>query len=268
MKQPTPAGAGLLPVQLLTVLTVLAALLFALPFPVQAATSVPSPTSQFYVNDFANVINDSTEQLIMKDSVALQAKTGAQIVVVTIDTLDGAVLEEFSLDLLRTWGIGDKTKNNGVLLLLAVKDRKSRIEVGYGLEGALPDGKTGRIQDDYMLPYYARDQFDAGIRNGYLAILGEVATEYGLDASSIDAATAQTGSASSGTLPAFVRYILIGLGILLLLFDWFFLGGFITRTLLSIMFWRGGFGGGGSRGGGGYRGGGGGGGGGGSSRGF
>ena len=253
--------------RLIGLLTVCFVLLVAL-VPVLAAAA-PAPTTQFYVNDFAGVLSDSTEQLIMKDSVALQAKTGAQIVVVTITSLDGAVLEEYSLNLLRTWGIGDKTKNNGVLILLAVKDRKSRIEVGYGLEGALPDGKTGRIQDDYMLSYYKNNDFDAGIKNGYLAVLGEVAKEYSLDVTTIESASAQA-PAKSLSIPPFV--------LMMIPFAFFLLFVLIGR----VRGWRGGgrgdgfgggggfgsgFGGGGG-GGGGFSGGGGGGGGGGSSRGF
>ena len=67
-----------------------------------------------------------------------------------------------------------KKKNNGVLMLLSIQDRKSRIEVGYGLEGALNDAKTGRIQDNYMIPYFKEDNWHDGIKNGYNAILSEV----------------------------------------------------------------------------------------------
>ena len=258
-------------------------LLAVITVPVLAA-GIPQPTSDFYVNDFANVLSDSTEKMILQDSAALADKTGAQVVVVTIDSLDGQVLETYSLDLLRSWGIGAKDKNNGVLILLSIGDRKSRIEVGYGLEGRLPDGKTGRIQDDYMLPYYGKGDYDAGIKNGYLAILKEVADEYSLDLATIEQSTplAATSSTSSSTSP--FSMIPVGIGIVLLLIDWIFLHGKITKTLLLIMFWGGGrrggggfggggfggggFGGGGFGGGGGFSGGGGGGGGGGSSRGF
>lgn len=67
--------------------------------------------------------------------------------------------------MLRGWGIGSRDKNNGVLIVVATQDRQSRIEVGYGLEGALPDGLTGRLQDDTMLPYFKQGQYDKGIVN-------------------------------------------------------------------------------------------------------
>ena len=80
--------------------------------------------------------------------------------------------------MLRGWGIGSRDKNNGVLIVVATQDRQSRIEVGYGLEGALPDGLTGRLQDDTMLPYFKQGQYDKGIVNGYAATAATVAKEY------------------------------------------------------------------------------------------
>ncbi len=252
--------------RLLGTLTAMFILLVAMT-PILAA-SVPTPTSQFYVNDFADVMSEDTEQMVMKDSVALQAKTGAQIVVVTIDTLNGAAPEEYSLNLLRTWGIGDKTKNNGVLILLVVKDRQSRIEVGYGLEGAIPDGKAGRIQDDYMLSYYKNGDFNAGLKNGYLAVLAEVAKEYGLDVTTIESSAAAAPASDSPLFPDLI------IPIVFVIF-------FISVVIISIrgtgFRGGGGFGSGGSGlggfgsgggGGGGFSGGGGGGGGGGAGRGF
>ena len=119
-----------------------------------------------------------TEQYILSTNQELESKTGAQIVVVTIPSLEGQSLEEYATDLFRQWGIGDGEKDNGVLLLCAVEDRLFRVEVGYGLEGDLPDGKTGRMQDEYIIPLLQENQFDAGIKNGYNAFLQEVAAVY------------------------------------------------------------------------------------------
>ena len=98
----------------------------------------------------------------------------------TIPSLEGQSLEEYATDLFRQWGIGDKEKNNGLLLLCALEEREFRVEVGYGLEGDLPDGKTGRMQDAYIIPLLREDQFDAGIKNGYSAFLQAVAEVYGV----------------------------------------------------------------------------------------
>lgn len=144
--------------------------------PVSAA--VVAPTDDFYFYDGAQVLSEETEQYILKHSRELDVKTGAQIVVVTIPSLDGAVLEEYATDLFRKWGIGDAEKNNGLLLLCAVEDRQFRVEVGYGLEGDLPDGKTGRMQDAYIIPLLKEDKFDEGIKNGYTAFLQEVSAVY------------------------------------------------------------------------------------------
>ena len=144
--------------------------------PVSAA--VVSPNDNFYVYDGAQVLSEETEQYIRNASQELDNKTSAQIVVVTISSLEGQSLEEYATELFRQWGIGDAKKNNGVLLLCAVKDRQFRVEVGYGLEGHLPDGKTGRMQDTYIIPLLKEDKFDEGIKNGYNAFLQEIAKIY------------------------------------------------------------------------------------------
>ena len=159
--------------------------------------AVVSPTSNFYVNDYADVLSKETEDYIMNTNVELNNKTGAQIVVVTVKSLDGKSIEEYATELFRKFGIGDKTKNNGVLLLCSTGDRRFRIEVGYGLEGALPDGKTGRIQDEYIIPYLKNDNYDEGIKNGYNAILEEVCKEYNVE---ITGAIKAVRSSSKGTV--------------------------------------------------------------------
>lgn len=140
-----------------------------------------TPTSDFYVNDYANLLNEETKEYIINTNKSLCSQTGAQIVVVTVPSLDGDSLEDYATTLFRNFGIGDKNKNNGVLLLLALEERKFRVEVGYGLEGILPDGKTGRIQDEYIIPYLKQDNWNDGIKNGYNAILEVVANEYNVE---------------------------------------------------------------------------------------
>ena len=139
------------------------------------------PTSNFYVNDYANILSNETENYIMENSVSLASQTSAQIVVVTVPNLDGASLEEYATRLFREFGIGDNKENNGLLLLLALEEREMRVEVGYGLEGILPDGKTGRFQDEYMIPFFREDNFDEGMLNGYKAFFQEVANYYEYD---------------------------------------------------------------------------------------
>lgn len=142
----------------------------------------PEPTQAFFVNDFANVLSPETEQIILNQGAALAQKTDAQVVVLTVNTLDGDPIEEYALNLGREWGIGDEEDNTGVLLLLAVEERETRIEVGYGLEGRLPDSKAGRFLDVYAVPHFRNDDFDTGVRETYQALVNEVYLEFGMEA--------------------------------------------------------------------------------------
>ncbi len=113
-----------------------------------------------YVNDFAHVLNaDTVAQL---DDICRQVdqKAHAQIAVVTINSLDGADVEGYAVDLYKAWGIGPKSSNRGVLILLAVQDRRYRVEVGYGLEPILPDGKVGGFGRE-AVPYLRDGNYSA-----------------------------------------------------------------------------------------------------------
>lgn len=234
---------------------------------------IPSPPTDFYVLDQADLIDIATENQIVALSSELAAQTGAQVVVVTVNSLGGRTLEQYSLALVRSWGIGDAQKDNGVLLLVAYDDRKLRIEVGYGLEGRINDAKAGRIRDNDILPYFKQGDYLTGIRNGYFALLAEVEAEYPSVTIPPYQGTGGTdypsGTTSEPMSPLMQTLLFIGI-IVLLICDWVFLHGAITRAILfSMIFRRGGgsFGGGGGRGGG-FSGGGGSGGGGGASGGW
>lgn len=144
--------------------------------------SLLTPMERFFVNDFADVLSDEAENAIYAQGVQLQEKTNAQVVAVTVDSLDGEEIEDYSYDLANAWGIGEAKKDTGALLLLAVEERQVRIEVGSGLEGQLTDGKTGRILDHYAVPYLKEDDFSAGIQKAYEAIVNEVYLEFGMQA--------------------------------------------------------------------------------------
>ena len=145
-----------------------------------AAPNIPSkPTTSIYVQDYANVLSPQTEERIQSIGTQLRQVTTAQVVVVTVPTIGSSSIEEYSTALFRSWGIGDKTKNNGVLILLAVNDRQSRIEVGYGLEGAIPDGVAKRLSQTHLIPNLKNNDFDKGALSLYSAIVSEAAKEYG-----------------------------------------------------------------------------------------
>lgn len=184
--------------------------LIGVPFRALAAPEIPAkPTKDIYVQDRANVLKAETIKTINQYGKALDKKTKAQLVVVTIPTLHGASLEEYSLAILRGWGIGDKKLNNGVLMLVVTKDRKSRLEIGYGLEGALPDGKTGRIQDTYMVPYFRNNDFDAGILNGYKALLTETLKEYKVNPQELDVGTIKAEEGTDEEVDTILMWVVI-----------------------------------------------------------
>lgn len=155
-------------------------ILVTLAVPVSAYT-IPEPTNDFYVNDCAGLLSDESYNYIMNVNVDLQEKTKAQVVVATIESLEGADLEEYATEMFRKYKIGDKKENNGVLLLLAYEDRQIRIEVGYGLEGAINDAKAGRIMDRFMIPYLKDDLWDEGILNGFDSVVLEISNEYDVE---------------------------------------------------------------------------------------
>lgn len=139
------------------------------------------PTTNFYVNDYANILSSETEEYIVSKSQRLYDVDGTQIVVVTVPNLGENTLEDYANELFNFWKIGDKEKNNGLLLLLALEEREFRVEVGEGLEGILPDGKTGRFQDQYIIPYLRDSNWDEGIKNGYDAFYSEIVRLNNLD---------------------------------------------------------------------------------------
>lgn len=216
----------------------------------EAAEIPPKPQAgtNIYVQDYADVISPASEKIIYSLGRELDAKTTAQVAVLTVPTLDGEPIESYALNVLRSWGIGSKDKNNGVLIVVATQDRQSRIEVGYGLEGALPDGLTGRIQDQAMLPFFREGQYDKGIVNGYAATAATVAQEYNVKLEGVSY-NQPAQKQQEDSLPLWAELLLGAAVVVLLIVDNLFFGGFITRMLIFSLF-RGGRGGGGGFGGG------------------
>lgn len=150
-------------------------LFFSLLIPINA-NAIVNQTYDFYVNDSANVLSQETEKYIVEKSSSLYKYNGSQIVVVTVKDLEGMSIETYATTLFNNWKIGDKEKNNGLLLLLALNEREFRVEVGSGLEGILPDGKTGRYQDNYLIPYLKENKWDDGIKSLYDAFYNDLSS--------------------------------------------------------------------------------------------
>ena len=138
-------------------------LLWAYPAPAPAVTpAIPAHPSR-YVVDLAGVFDAPTEARLNAMLHDLEAKTTAQMVVLTLKSLDGEPIEDFSHQTAVQWGIGQKGKDNGVLLTVAVKDHKYRIEVGYGLESTLPDSLVGSIGRQYLVPNFRQGNYAGGV---------------------------------------------------------------------------------------------------------
>ncbi len=145
-----------------------------------------NPTSP--VTDLANVIDPATEQQLDRILKNFEALTGTQIAVATVPSLQERPLEEYANELYRAWGIGAKkgdNKDKGALILLAPSERKSRMEVGYGLEGDLPDGLAGE-QLRRMRPYFQQQQYAQGLNVGVRTLVDTLAEKWNVNVEGID----------------------------------------------------------------------------------
>jgi uncharacterized protein len=144
------------------------------------STDIPDQP-QRYVVDLAGIINDATENRLNGYLQELEQKTTAQLVVLTILSLEGESIEDFSIRIAHDkWKLGQKGKDNGVLFLISFKDRKYRIEVGYGLEGVLPDSLVGSIGRDVLVPYFRKGDYSDGIFATTLALANKIAADSGV----------------------------------------------------------------------------------------
>ena len=179
--------------------------------------SFPKPTGA--VNDFAGVIAPEYKDQMEKLAQEVWQKTGTAIVVATVATLgENEEINDYVNRLYRAWGIGKKGENKGVLMFLTVKERKMRIETGYGVEGILPDGLVGEIRDKYMLPFFRQNEYGKGMANGMIAIASVVAKDAGvtLTGNPVVEQPRRTKAAQKGGLNIWTIVIIIAaLGLLL-----------------------------------------------------
>ncbi len=143
---------------------------------VAAALKVPALAGR--VNDYASMISPQVRAAIELKLQSLEQSDATQIAILTVPTLGGEPIEEFSIRVAEAWKIGQKGKDNGILLIVSKGDRKVRIEVGYGLEGRLTDLQAGRIVHDIITPAFARGDFDSGFTGAADALVASVRGEY------------------------------------------------------------------------------------------
>lgn len=223
--------------------------------------ALPDASYEFYVYDEVGIIDSDIEEYIISTNKDVYKKTGAQVVVATVKSLDNMDINSYATSLFDKWDIGSKD-DNGMLVLIVPNEGQIWIETGYGIEGAFPDSIVKRIIEDQMIPYFREDRYSDGVLAGFNEIKLGLEQEYNIE---IDGSRdvnnpipIRRDSSNVSTIPR--GLITIGI-IILLIIDFRFLGGMITYSLLRG-FGRGGGGGrgggsGGSSGGGGRSGGGG-----------
>lgn len=194
-----------------------------------------------YVEDYANVLNASHEQSLNGILQELEQKTGAQYIILTVDTTGGLPIEQFSIELIekwQKWKLGQKGKDNGLLFVFATKERQARFEVGYGLEGFITDQYTNRVGRNVLVPYIKQGKTSQGIYEANLQIVQRIASEYGVALAGmpkmapvgVGRGNIRRGLPCCSVLPLLIFIFLIfggrGRGMGMLFFLPFMLGGF------------------------------------------
>jgi uncharacterized protein len=165
------------------------------------------PAPQGYVNDLANVIPADQSQTLEAFLTEVEQKTGAQIAVVTTPSVEGADIDGAAVDLFKTWGIGKKSKDDGILILASIQDHRVRIEVGYGLEVVITDGQSGSIIRQYMTPYFKQGDYGQGLTQGAAAVAQLIAASEGVTLDGQVAQSVSSGNGGYGTLIEIIIFV-------------------------------------------------------------
>lgn len=184
------------------------------------ADVLPKPTG--YVSDFAQVMDEGSRQSTEQLCQELESKTGAQLAIVTVSSLQGEPVEDYAVKLFQQWGIGKKEKANGLLVLIVVQERRSRIEVGYGLEPVITDGYAGEVLRT-LRPYFRANQYGPGLYAAANQLAVRVAESAGVTLS-FKPVPRRGGHVPSSS--PFHQLISAGLILLALFLAPYFLGGF------------------------------------------
>lgn len=212
----------------------------------RAEEKLPSPVG--LINDFAGIISPEYEEKMNLLAREVLNKTGATVAIVTLKDIGGANVDEFTNRLYEKWGVGKKGEDRGAMLLVAFKERRVRIEIGYGLEGIIPDGLAGQIRDRAMVPYLKKGDYGLGLLNGLSVVAGIIAKDQGIALTGMPPAPKTVSSRRRGYSFGIFPFLF-----LVFLF-WIFArpgrrGGFALLPLLFLGGGRGGFGGSGGFGG-------------------
>ncbi len=218
--------------------SILFSLTLFLLFPAFAfSQNLSAPTA--YVSDFAEVLSPEFENSLNQNLADFDNKTGNQIAVVTVKSLDGLTVEEFAINLAEKWDIGQEDKDTGLLFLFAPNEKKVRIEIGYGLEHLLTDGQSGYILDTQFIPEYKKNDYEQAILNTVTAIESELNDPN-------QEPIPVTPSSDSSNFPAYLPFLII---FLIYLFSYLsrskefvtgavvgFIGGFLLNGFFTALF--------------------------------
>ena len=169
-----------------------------------AEVNFPKPTG--FVNDYAGILTSSEKIKLEELSRTLKAKTGAELAVAIVKTAEPLDTKTYAVKLFEKWKIGEKGKDNGILILLAMEEKRIEIEVGYGLEGMVPDAKAGEILDSYAVPYFKQGKYGEGLYQTALALSQRIAKEPGAEPRKL---TEEQGELRYDTLIILVIILLI-----------------------------------------------------------
>ena len=165
------------------------------------AADITIPYLSGRVVDEANVLSEGARNRITALSKAHEAATTNQVVVLTVPTIGGVSVEEYAVKVFEAWKLGQQGKDNGILVVVVPRDRKMRIEVGYGLEGPLPDGAAGEIIRTWMTPAFKAGSYDKGVEDGVAAIVARLEGRGGPIDRTPATAPASSGGSTFETIP-------------------------------------------------------------------
>ena len=175
MRSGFKAGSSLFFIIIWTALALAAAPLLSF----ASVPEIPAVPSQ-YVVDLAGIVDDATKAQLNSSLRELEEKTTVQMVVLTVPGLNGESLEDLSLRTAEKWKLGQKGKDNGVLLIISLQERKYRFEIGYGLERILPDSLVGSIGRSYLVPNFRNGDYNKGLSDTAYAVINTIAAAEGV----------------------------------------------------------------------------------------
>ena len=147
---------------------------------------IPKVEADVYIYDADNLLDESVEEEINNMLIDLEKKTSSEFAVITVESLLGKQVEDYSIKVANGLGIGKEDKDNGVLLLMSRSDKRVRLEIGKGLEGILNDAKCGRILDEYFVPYREKDEYTEATKLTVQAVINVIATDANVTVDGVD----------------------------------------------------------------------------------